>query len=97
MEKTKFYITTGLQRFLIEQNSTVLMRAIVKLQELEVIKREEFQVWRIKRKHKSKFTIVLDDGNYNKIFWSTIELPGCNANKMKFYFENSVLCFPRER
>ena len=97
MEKRQFYVTGVLLRFIQEQNSETLIRTILALQDQEIVKREEFQVWRLKRKHKSKFYLILDDGNYNKILRVRVVLPHCKANKLKLYFENSVLCFPKER
>lgn len=97
MYKQQFYVTSVLLRFIQEQNSEALVRAILALQDQDIVKREEFQVWRLKRKHKSKFYLILDDGNYNKKLRISIILPNFRVNKLKLYFENSVLCFPNER
>lgn len=97
MYKQQFYVTSVLLRLIQEQNSEALVRAILALQDQDIVKREEFQVWRLKRKHKSKFYLILDDGNYNKILRISIILPNFRVNKLKLYFENSVLCFPNER
>lgn len=93
----EYYITRNLDQFLTTYGCEFLKQVIQYKQYEEIVSKEEFQVWRLKRKHKSKFILILDDGNYNVIKKLTLTMPDCKINKLKLYFENNVLCFPNER
>lgn len=91
------FITRNLNEFLKTHGCEFLKEVIAYMQETIEVSAEEFQVWRLKRKHKSKFIFIMDDGNYNKIKTLAVTLPNCSVNKLKLYFENSTLTFPNER
>lgn len=93
----EFFITRNLDEFLKTHSCEFLKVIIAQMQERVEVSVEEFQVWRLKRKHKNKFILVLDDGNYNKVSTIAVKLSNCSVNKLKLYFENNVLCFPNER
>lgn len=93
----KIYITRNLDEFLKTHGCEFLKLAIINLQEIIEVSVEEFQVWRLKRKHKNKFVLILDDGNYNKVITVFLTLHNCTINKLKLYFENNTLTFPNER
>lgn len=93
----ELFITRNLNEFLKTHNCEFLKIIIAQMQERVEVSVEEFQVWRLKRKHKNKFILVLDDGDYNKVQTIAVKLPNCSVNKLKLYFENNVLCFPNER
>ncbi|WP_147474449.1 DUF6876 family protein [Chryseobacterium nematophagum] len=91
------FITRNLDEFLKTHGCEFLKELIACMQERVEVSVEEFQVWRLKRKHKNKYILILDDGNYNKIKTLVVTIPNCSVNKLKLYFENDTLTFPNER
>lgn len=62
----------------------------------------DFHTWTLKRfptttgQISNNFTLTAEDGNYNKLFQSTIPFSDFQANQVTLWFESGVLILPSE-
>lgn len=63
----KFTYTEGVKAMADKCQSYWLIDLILSHQIYDSVKKEPFQVWDLKRKEGSEFTIIATDGNHNKV------------------------------
>ena len=63
----KFIYTDGVKAMAEKCQSYWLIDLILSHQIYDAVKKEEFQVWDLKRVNQSEFIIIATDGNHNKV------------------------------
>ena len=64
---THFIYTDGVRSLITDCKAYWLLDLIVSHQVYEVVKKEPFQVWDLKKVSGNEFTILATDGNHNKV------------------------------
>ena len=75
-----------------------LIDEVMTAQMLPKVRRQEFQVWKLtKNKTGHGARLVMEDGNYNKVYSKTIAFTDFPLPEIELFFENKVLYLPSER
>ena len=94
----KVIYTEGVQHIAEHGGAYWLLDEIALIQPYDkAVAGEEFQVWTLKVHPGNTATLTCDDGNDNIVFTKQIEFTDFPLPEIKFYFENSTICLPRER
>jgi hypothetical protein len=58
--------------------------------------KNEFQVWKLKRRVDNEFEVICEDGDDNELLRQLIEFSDFRHDELTFWFTNGVLLLPSE-
>lgn len=87
--------TDGVRFLATEANAYWLIQFIFGKQIVPAVRKEEFQVWKLKVEDREG-VITCDDGNGNIVFSEKIDYTDFPAPEIKLYFTDNVLLLPSE-
>jgi hypothetical protein len=65
-------------------------------QAVPAIKRQEFQVWKLKVEAGCKATLTVEDGNYHVVWTKAIEFTDFPLPEFTFWYTNNTILLPSE-
>ena len=93
---TNFIYTEGVHSLAQDCKAYWLIDLIISHQVDDVVNKEPFQVWDLKRVANDSFTIVATDGNYNKVTSQEIPFSDFPYDLATLWLVDSCIILPKE-